>query len=118
MSIICGLIQPSGGAVQVFQFGLPQDIAYVHLLTGVCPQHDVIWGGLTAKEHLEFYGRVKGMPSSELDVEVEQVLKSLGLFKVRDRQAGTFSGGMRRRLSVGMSLMGDPKLILLDEPST
>jgi len=118
MSITCGLIRPTAGRVSVYRFGLPDDIAYIHLLTGVCPQHDVLWGTLTAVEHLQFYGRLKGMHGKQLKKEVDEVLQSLNLYKVRHKPVRAFSGGMKRRLSVALSLMGKPKLILLDEPST
>lgn len=118
MGIICALIQPTSGQVCMYNFVLPGDVSYIHLLTGVCPQHDIIWGSLTAREHLQFYGRLKGMHGKALKKEVREVLESLNLYKVRNKPLRAFSGGMKRRLSVGMSLMGDPKLILLDEPST
>ncbi|XP_062026161.1 ABC transporter A family member 7-like [Rosa rugosa] len=81
---------------------------------GVCPQHDLLWESLTGREHLLFYGRLKNLKGSALIEAVEESLKSVNLFYggVADKQAGKYSGGMKRRLSVAISLIGDPKVLL------
>nr|XP_027188645.1 ABC transporter A family member 8-like [Cicer arietinum] len=75
---------------------------------------------LTGREHLLFYGRLKNLKGSVLTQAVEESWKSLNLFHggVVDKQAGKYSGGMKRRLSVAISLIGDPKVVYMDEPST
>merc|ERR1712166_1090701 len=87
----------------------------IHQTMGVCPQHDVLWSDLTAREHLLFYGRLKG---DVLEREVVEVLKDVQLTFAADRPCGKYSGGMKRRLSVANSLVGSPKVVYLDEPST
>ena len=79
---------------------------------GVCPQHDVLYDNLTAGEHVELFGGMKG------EVDVMGALNSVDLGPKRDELVKTFSGGQKRRLSVALSLLGDPKLIVLDEPTT
>lgn len=71
-------------------------------------------------EHLLFYGRLKGFKNERLRQSAEQALKSVNLFHggVGNKLVKGFSGGMKRRLSVAISLMGDPKVVYLDEPST
>lgn len=80
----------------------------------------LLWDTLTGREHLLFYGRLKNLKGATLHRAVEDSLKSLNLFNggVADKQAGRYSGGMKRRLSVAISLIGNPKVVYLDEPST
>merc|ERR1711968_410963 len=85
---------------------------------GVCPQHDVLWGSLTAREHLLFYGRLKGFTGQNLTKMVDIALKAVNLKKFRTMLSCEYSGGMKRRLSCANSLIGNPQLVYLDEPST
>jgi len=80
----------------------------------------LLWGTLTGREHLLFYGRLKNIKGSALMQAVEESLKSVSLFDggVADKPAGKYSGGMKRRLSVAISLIGNPKVVYMDEPST
>ncbi|EEC84433.1 hypothetical protein OsI_31047 [Oryza sativa Indica Group] len=80
----------------------------------------LLWEPLTGKEHLFFYGRLKNLKGAALVKAVEDALKSVNLFHggVGDKQVGKYSGGMKRRLSVAISLIGDPKVVFMDEPST
>ncbi len=65
-----------------------------------------------------FYGRIKNLKGKELEEQVEHVLRKVNLWDVRDKVSSKYSGGMKRRLSVAISIMGFPKVIYLDEPST
>lgn len=91
----------------------------LHQLVGICPQFDIIWEHLTVKQHLTFQAQQKGIPSNKIPGEVQRVACAVGLdgdgFVT---PAGVLSGGMRRRLSIGMSIVGDPSIIILDEPTT
>jgi len=92
------------------------DIASIRKIIGVCPQFDILWDELTAGEHVELFHHLK-----HLSVSKEKVLSSLesvGLEKNMDGRVTTFSGGMRRRLSLALSLVGGPELVILDEPTT
>lgn len=84
----------------------------------VCPQHNILWNPLTAREHLQFFGRLKGLKGKELKDEVNKALASVNLEKFADTAAGKFSGGMKRRLSCANAFIGDPSIVYLDEPST
>ena len=90
----------------------------VQKIMGVCPQHDVLFAEMTAEEHLRFWARFKGVQRNQLDAHVRQALADISLEGKGNILAATFSGGMKRRLSVGMSAMGHPKVIFLDEPTT
>jgi ABC-type multidrug transport system ATPase subunit len=90
----------------------------VHLNMGVCPQFDLLWPDLTVEEHLLFYARLKGVKPSEEKEKVQKAMKEVLLSERANFKISELSGGMKRRLSVSISLVGDPKIIFLDEPST
>lgn len=120
ISMMCGLFEPSGGNAFVGTKSIrdPDDLQIIHQNMGVCPQHDVLWEDLTAREHLRFYGRLKGLVGKELQEEIDAVLEDVKLSFAANRRAGTYSGGMKRRLSVANTLIGSPRVVYLDEPST
>ena len=83
---------------------------------GVCPQEDLLWQELTAREHLYLYARFKGVAETEIDSHCADMLTAVGLVADGDNRVSTFSGGMKRRLSVAIASVGSPKIIFLDEP--
>ncbi|KAG7633623.1 ABC transporter-like [Arabidopsis suecica] len=120
INMMTGLMKPTSGAAFVHGLDICKDMDIVYTSIGVCPQHDLLWETLTGREHLLFYGRLKNLKGSDLDQAVEESLKSVNLFRggVADKPAGKYSGGMKRRLSVAISLIGSPKVVYMDEPST
>jgi ABC-type multidrug transport system ATPase subunit len=72
----------------------------------------------SCREHLFIYGRTKGVPLHLIDGVVDAMLKQMALWNYRDKLAGDYSGGNKRKLSVAIALLGDPKVLYLDEPST
>ncbi|KCV73298.1 hypothetical protein H696_00838 [Fonticula alba] len=102
------------------QLSLRRDLDQIRSLTGVCPQHDILWNDLTSREHLEFFLRFRGItgPSGALEALVRQSLQEVGLLDVADKRVSEYSGGMRRRLSVALCFVGDPFIVFLDEPTT
>ena len=93
---------------------------------GVCPQDNLLWEDLTGDEHLQFYGRLRGLPErkkkgrSHLKQHINYWLKrcNLATRSTKVKSAKAYSGGMKRRLSVACSFVGNPRLVYLDEPST
>ncbi|WJX89981.1 Phospholipid-transporting ATPase abca7 [Trifolium repens] len=120
ISMMIGLTKPTSGAAYVQGLDIRTHMAAIYTSMGVCPQHDLLWESLTGREHLLFYGRLKNLKGSALTQAVEESLKNLNLFHggVADKKAAKYSGGMKRRLSVAISLIGDPKVVYMDEPST
>ncbi|CAH9092540.1 unnamed protein product [Cuscuta europaea] len=120
INMMIGLIKPSAGTAYVQGMNIQTDMDKIYTSMGVCPQHDLLWETLTGREHLMFYGRLKNLKGADLKRAVEESLKSVNLYHggVTDKQAGKYSGGMKRRLSVAISLIGDPKVVYMDEPST
>uniref|UniRef100_A0A0D3H5X1 ABC transporter domain-containing protein n=1 Tax=Oryza barthii TaxID=65489 RepID=A0A0D3H5X1_9ORYZ len=120
ISMMIGFVKPTSGTSYVHGMDINMDMDHIYTNMGVCPQHDLLWEPLTGKEHLFFYGRLKNLKGAALVKAVEDALKSVNLFHggVGDKQVGKYSGGMKRRLSVAISLIGDPKVVFMDEPST
>ncbi|KFK39851.1 hypothetical protein AALP_AA3G296400 [Arabis alpina] len=120
INMMTGLTKPTSGAAFVRGLDICKDMDRAYTSMGVCPQHDLLWETLTGREHLLFYGRLKNLKGSDLNQAVEESLKSVNLFRegVADKPSGTYSGGMKRRLSVAISLIGSPKVVYMDEPST
>ncbi|MEW5307614.1 MAG: hypothetical protein WDW36_009993 [Sanguina aurantia] len=118
LRMIQGMMEPTAGQVLVCGMDMATHSSKISDLMGICPQHDVLWGGLTAREHLKLYGRLKGLHGSALDTAVHEGLAGVALLDVADKPCSTYSGGMRRRLSLAMAVVGRPALLLLDEPST
>jgi len=87
-------------------------------LMGYCPQFDALHELLTAEETLQMYGRIRGVPERNLQQMVAYLIDRLSLREYCKRPAGTYSGGNKRKLSVAIALIGNPKVVFLDEPST
>lgn len=85
---------------------------------GLCKQDDYLWPNLSAKEHLALFAGLRGVEKGELDGVVQKWLESVDLDSVQLQYAGTYSGGMKRRLSVALATIGDQPFIILDEPTT
>ncbi|TPX07074.1 uncharacterized protein E0L32_010969 [Thyridium curvatum] len=116
ISMIRGDLQPdSGGDVFVENVSVSRRLAAARAHLGVCPQFDAV-DQMTVREHLRFYARVRGIPDVEHNVRA--VTRAVGLQAFRDRQAHALSGGNKRKLSLGIALMGNPSVVLLDEPSS
>ncbi|KAM0322314.1 hypothetical protein ACHAQA_009604 [Verticillium albo-atrum] len=117
ISLIRGDLKPShnGGDIFIEDKSVISNLAAARGSLGVCPQHDAL-DQMTVREHLEFYARIRGIP--EIGVNVNAVLTAVGLQAFSDRQAHALSGGNKRKLSLGIALMGNPAVVLLDEPSS
>ncbi|CAB3983284.1 ATP-binding cassette sub-family A member 2 isoform X4 [Paramuricea clavata] len=95
-----------------------EEILKVHRCIGYCPQFDALIDEMTAREHLMLYARLRGVPSKEQTQVVDWAIQKLSLSKFADIPSKTYSGGMKRKLSTAIALIGDPPIIFLDEPTT
>jgi ABC-2 type transport system ATP-binding protein len=118
LSIVSCLLEASGGEVRIDGRSLRPADKEIRRLVGIVPQELAIYGELTARENLHFFGALYGLPRPTLRQRVEQVLQAIGLADRGDARAETFSGGMKRRLNLGAALVHGPRLLLLDEPTT
>jgi ATP-binding cassette subfamily A (ABC1) protein 3 len=117
ISLIRGDIQPSknGGDVFVENIEINRHRANARSHLGVCPQYDVM-DQMTILEHLRFYARVRGV--ADIEHNVQAVIQAVGLQTFSQRMAAKLSGGNKRKLSLGIALIGNPTVLLLDEPSS
>ncbi|CEO94857.1 hypothetical protein PBRA_003670 [Plasmodiophora brassicae] len=118
ISMLSGFIAPESGTATVFGSSLSHDVAGVRRSLGYCPQHDTLYAQLTVQEHLEMFGLLKGVPRGSIQEAVKQVVETIGLTEKVKTPSANLSGGQKRKLSIGMALIGDSKLILLDEPTS
>lgn len=118
INILTGILGASAGTANVCGLDLGQNIAEVQRLIGLVPQFDILWGELTAGEHLRLFAKLRGVPESDIPALIKQKLAEVNLGNVENSLVRTFSGGMKRRLSVAMGGIGNPKIIIMDEPTT
>ncbi|KAH9600786.1 hypothetical protein LSM04_005745 [Trypanosoma melophagium] len=117
INMITGVMKPIAGDCTVYGHSLRADLAAVRQEMAICPQHNVLWPELTCQEHLEFFGRIKGLKGAELEDAVMSMLKKTDLYEKRNYKSSALSGGQKRKLSVGIAFVGGSRLVLLDEPT-
>eukprot|EP00210_Caulerpa_lentillifera_P000918 g888.t1 len=120
INCLTGALPPDGGAAFIYGESITETggMDAIRAMMGVCPQFDVLWKDLTGDEHLIIFGFVKGIPAKNVPSEAEELLRKTALTHASNQRAGTYSGGMKRRLSVAIALLGNPKIVFLDEPTT
>jgi ABC-2 type transport system ATP-binding protein len=117
ISMICGLLRRDAG--EVFVAGLPIDIGSTKAkgAIGYVPQDLAIYPDLTARENLRFFGRLQHLRGKDLERRVDAVLEVIALSDRAKERVEGYSGGMKRRLNIGIGLLHGPKLLVLDEPT-
>jgi len=112
------LLKPTSGRALVMGNDVVSRTAQVRRSIGVIPQANTVDGDLTALESLDLYARFYGMARKERKQRANELLQAVGLWDWRDKIAGTYSGGMRRRLEIARGLIHRPRVFFLDEPTT
>jgi ABC-2 type transport system ATP-binding protein len=115
ISILATERAPSGGDATLFGHSVRKKPKIVRRMIGVAPQDIAIYPMLTAAENLRFFGRIYDISGEALESRIGELLNLVGLEKRRNDYAGTFSGGMKRRLNLAAALVHSPRLLLLDE---
>ena len=120
ISMITGQLNPSQGQVFVGGYNTVVERANALKLLGIVPQFDVLYDDMTVKEHLEMYAQVKGIDQDLVASWSEHIAAKVSLHgtDLYTRQSKQLSGGMRRRLSIGIALLSHPSVLFLDEPTT
>ncbi|NXQ82271.1 ABCAD protein, partial [Nyctibius grandis] len=120
ISLLTGLYPPSSGTIIVNGKDICTDLAAIRTELGVCPQYDVLFNILTVREHLLLYGSVKapGWTKEQLNQEVSGALEDVDLSQHQYKPVAALSGGMKRRLSIAISFIGNSKTVILDEPTS
>ncbi|CAN1288577.1 ABC transporter A family member 1 [Linum perenne] len=118
ISMLVGLLPPTSGDALVFGKNITTDMDEIRRGLGVCPQHDILFPELTVREHLELFATLKGVDDSFLDRSVTDMIDEVGLGDKVNTVVRALSGGMKRKLSLGIALIGNSKVIILDEPTS
>ncbi|GLE03144.1 hypothetical protein PINS_up012023 [Pythium insidiosum] len=118
ISMLTGVISPSDGDAYFRGLSLTRNMREIRQSLGLCFQHDVLYAELTVEEHLIFFARVKGYEGREVADVVTTKIREVGLTEKRHVFSAALSGGMKRKLSVAISLLGDSSLVFLDEPTS
>jgi len=118
LKMLTGDVTPTEGAAFVKDISMITQLRQAQHLIGYCPQFDALYPRMTAREHLHMYARIKGIEEHMVPIVTEQLLQTVTLEKFADKPSGTYSGGNKRKLSLCIALMGNPSLVLLDEPSS
>src|SRR5262249_35499392 len=115
---VATLVRPDGGELRVAGIDVTSEPARVRRVIGLAGQSASVDAAMTGRENLEFPARLFGLDGPQAKAAASAVLERLDLVDAGDRLVRTYSGGMRKRLDLGASLVGTPKLLLLDEPTT
>jgi linearmycin/streptolysin S transport system ATP-binding protein len=118
LSILAGLLDPDSGSARLFGRPLARNDFELKRSIGIATQDVSLYGELTARENLEFFGRLYGIRGPELTKRVAEVLEFTALAERAGDRVGTYSGGMKRRLNLGAAVVHRPRILYLDEPTT
>eukprot|EP01065_Artemidia_motanka_P005092 TRINITY_DN1242_c0_g1_i1.p1 TRINITY_DN1242_c0_g1~~TRINITY_DN1242_c0_g1_i1.p1 ORF type:complete len:1877 (+),score=682.06 TRINITY_DN1242_c0_g1_i1:64-5631(+) len=117
INMLTGMMPIDGGDAIIYDHSAKTQMPLVRADVGLCPQHNVLWPTLTCAEHLRFYARLKGVPKDRIEAAVDQVLVDVELDDKKDVNSDALSGGMKRKLSVAITLVGDCRFCIFDEPT-
>ena len=118
LSIVSCLLAATGGEARILGRRVHPGDKEIRRQIGIVPQELALYDELSARENLLFFGRLYGLAGSSLQQQVVNVLRAVGLEDKADQWVATFSGGMKRRLNLGAALVHQPRILLLDEPTT
>ncbi|KAE8576151.1 hypothetical protein XENTR_v10004068 [Xenopus tropicalis] len=119
LNILSGMCPTSGGSATVCNYKLSnmRHLGEIKKRVGFCPQGDIKFDPLTVKENLTVFAMIKGIPSKEVAHKVQTVLSDLQMNDIENIEASKLSGGQKRKLTFGIAILGDPQVLLLDEPT-
>lgn len=118
MSMITGMYGATSGSVFVNNYNVFTQTNQARRSIGLCPQENIYFNDLTVGQHLQLFALLKDYPSSEVTKEINYVLDLLALKDKKDQLASNLSGGMKRKLALGIALIGDTETLILDEPTS
>uniref|UniRef100_A0A8C4MKG9 ABC transporter domain-containing protein n=1 Tax=Equus asinus asinus TaxID=83772 RepID=A0A8C4MKG9_EQUAS len=119
LNILNGSSLPTEGSITIYNKNLSemQDMEEIRKITGICPQVNVQFDILTVKENLRLFAKIKGIQPQEVEQEVQKVLLEMDIENIQDNLAEHLSEGQKRKLTFGIAILGDPQVLLLDEPT-
>jgi ABC-2 type transport system ATP-binding protein len=117
INILCGLTKPTDGTAKVGDYDLQKEGGKVNDVIGVCPQETAVYPYLKGSENVDLFGNLYSMNKQMLETRRAMLFETMGLTAEANRRAEKYSGGMKRRLSLIISLIHDPRIAFLDEPT-
>lgn len=117
INILSGLLKPTSGEVIVGGFDVIKNSGKIKEIIGVCPQEPSLFGYLTGRQNIEFFGNLHCIPKEKIKAQTNFLLKKLNFLGEGDRRVKHYSGGMVRRINVAVALINDPDIVFLDEPT-
>lgn len=116
--MLTGMIGPTSGTALINGYDIRTDTEMARSSMGFCPQHNILFDELTVREHILFYSRLKGLSSTAANEEVTKYVRLLELDSKINEMSQNLSGGMKRKLSIGIALCGQSKVVFCDEPTS
>ena len=117
ISMLSGLLAPTSGDATIMGHSIRSDAQAAKASLGVVPQDIALYPDLSARENLEFWGKMYGLRGTALKTRVDEALAIIGLTDRQKDHVGTFSGGMKRRVNIGAALLHKPEVVIMDEPT-
>lgn len=117
ISMLSGLLEPNEGDASIMGHSIISEPLLAKSALGVVPQDIALYPDLSARENLDFWGKMYGLRGGALKTRVNEVLEIIGLTDRQKDHVGKFSGGMKRRVNIGAALLHKPKVIIMDEPT-
>ncbi len=118
LRLLAGLSKPTAGLIRIGGWQMPKEAMEVRRQIGLVSHQSLLYGNLSARENLDFFGKLYGMAKDERAERIRVILDQVGLAKRADSLARDFSRGMQQRLSIARALLHQPEILLLDEPFT
>jgi len=118
MRMIIAEENPTQGKIRIGKHNIESNTSPGFDQLGYCPQFDAVWKRITVREHLETYAAIRGVPTNQISSLTQKIMEGLRIEEHADKYTHDCSGGTKRKLSYGMAMLGDPKVVLLDEPSS
>ncbi|OJW85283.1 MAG: ABC transporter ATP-binding protein [Bacteroidetes bacterium 46-16] len=117
INILCGLVDADSGSARIYDMDCSRDTLAIRRMTGVVPQQIALFYNMSAWENFMYIGRLYGLQDNIVKERAQNLLERLGLEKHADKRVGRYSGGMKRRANIIASLLHEPQLLVLDEPT-
>ncbi|TRY70235.1 hypothetical protein TCAL_12705 [Tigriopus californicus] len=118
MSVLTGMYSMTGGQATIFGCDIASQMDRIRQHLGLCPQHNMLFTDLNVREHLLFFGMLKGLSRREANLDAAKYIKFLNLEAKTNELSSNLSGGMKRKVNLGIALIGNSQVVMLDEPTS